>query len=49
MKQDIIAKLHKDFEAICHHNEEIGNEFWLARELQGPLPSGAVILRAAPV
>ena len=34
MKQGTIAKLHKDFEAICHYDEEIGTEFWLARELQ---------------
>ena len=34
MKQDVIAKLHADFEAICHHDEEVGTEFWLARELQ---------------
>jgi DNA-damage-inducible protein D len=34
MKQDLITKLHTDFEAICHQDEEIGTEFWLARELQ---------------
>ena len=32
--QDVIAKLYTDFAAICHHDEEIGTEFWLARELQ---------------
>lgn len=34
MKQEVIVKLHTGFEAICHHDEEIGTEFWLARELQ---------------
>lgn len=34
MKQNLIIKLHNDFEAICHQDEEIGTEFWLARELQ---------------
>jgi len=34
MKKDVVVKLHRDFEAICHHDEEIGTEFWLARELQ---------------
>ena len=34
MKQELIAKLHTDFESICHQEEEIGIEFWFARELQ---------------
>lgn len=34
MKQELIVQLHADFEAICHQDEEVGTEFWLARELQ---------------
>ena len=33
-KQDLIAKLHSDFEAIVQHEADSGVEFWWARELQ---------------
>ena len=32
MKQELIRKLHKDFERCAHQSD--GVEFWLARELQ---------------
>lgn len=34
MKKEIVAKLHSDFEGIMQKEEEIGTEFWLARDLQ---------------
>ena len=40
MEQELIVRLHSDFEAICHQEEEIGTEFWLARELQPLLGYG---------
>ncbi|MBW1649148.1 MAG: DNA damage-inducible protein D [Deltaproteobacteria bacterium] len=34
MKKEIVAKLHSDFEAMMQTEEDIGTEFWLARNLQ---------------
>ena len=34
MKRDLIVKLHTDFEALRHQEEQTGMEFWLARDLQ---------------
>ncbi|MFH1114877.1 MAG: DNA damage-inducible protein D [Pseudomonadota bacterium] len=37
MKKDVIVKLHSSFEEMLHRDMETGTEFWLARDLQGPL------------
>lgn len=34
MKKEIVVKLHSDFESMMQTEEEIGTEFWLARDLQ---------------
>jgi DNA-damage-inducible protein D len=34
MKQELIRRLHGDFEQLVHIEEETGVEFWLARDLQ---------------
>ncbi|MBW1616345.1 MAG: DNA damage-inducible protein D [Deltaproteobacteria bacterium] len=34
MKKEIVAKLHYDFETMMRISEDIGTEFWLARDLQ---------------
>ena len=34
MKQELIKRLHGDFEQLVHVEEETGVEFWLARDLQ---------------
>ena len=34
MKQDLIAKLHTNFETIVRREADSGTEFWWARELQ---------------
>ncbi len=34
MKRELIMKLHADFEQTARHDEELGAEFWLARDLQ---------------
>ncbi|MBQ0961913.1 DNA damage-inducible protein D [Ideonella sp. 4Y11] len=36
MKKDVIVRLHASFEELVQHDEE-GNEYWLARDLQGLL------------
>lgn len=36
MKKDVIVRLHASFEELVQHDED-GNEFWLARDLQGLL------------
>jgi DNA-damage-inducible protein D len=37
MKRELIVKLHADFEELVHKEEDIGVEFWLARDLQNVL------------
>ena len=37
MKHELIVKLHADFEQMAQHDEELGAEFWLARDLQNLL------------
>ncbi len=37
MKRELIVKLHADFEQMARHDEELGAEFWLARDLQALL------------
>ena len=34
MKKEIVAKLHSGFENIMQTENEIGTDFWLARDLQ---------------
>jgi DNA-damage-inducible protein D len=34
MKKEIVAKLHSDFEGMMRTEDELGTEFWLARDLQ---------------
>ena len=34
MKKELVVQLHASFERLLHVEEEIGVEFWLARDLQ---------------